>query len=227
MITLKVRCVPGLPTFADDSTVQQAVQEAAHQDIRLSVSQLANNRQQLSAWSCIPDWKHTLDHQTLKTSSLLGLSTYLYLWGVRQKSLHRPLTAGSGSSMSKHSTICYHWPLKNIIIILKLIIIIFLTFTLQTLFQLAVYFPALLNAGCSHFNSKFLQRVWNLKTVTSRLKTVNSSEELWKLCLGLNLLRLWWCLTSKQLHQIWKSLNWILRNDFKHRKLSPQLHWRV
>lgn len=39
----------------------------------------------------------------------------------------------------------------------------FLTFTLQTLSQLSIDFLALLNAGGSHFYSKFLQRVGDLK----------------------------------------------------------------
>lgn len=45
----KLRAVPGLSIFANNSTVQQAVEEAAHQDVRLTVSQLANDREHLSA----------------------------------------------------------------------------------------------------------------------------------------------------------------------------------
>lgn len=52
------RAVPGLSCFADEATVQQAVEEAGHQDVRLSVSQLGNDREQLSARRSIPD-KHT------------------------------------------------------------------------------------------------------------------------------------------------------------------------
>lgn len=44
-----VRAVPGLSSFANDSTIQQALEEAGHQDVWLGVSQLANNREELSA----------------------------------------------------------------------------------------------------------------------------------------------------------------------------------
>lgn len=57
---LKLRAVPGLSSFADEATVQQAVEEAGHQYVRLSVSQLGNNREQLSARRSIPE-KHTED----------------------------------------------------------------------------------------------------------------------------------------------------------------------
>lgn len=49
LCNIKCRAVPGLSIFADNSTVEQAVEKAAHQDVRLTVSQLANNREYLSA----------------------------------------------------------------------------------------------------------------------------------------------------------------------------------
>lgn len=58
---IKLKAVPGLSTFADDSTVQQAVEEAGHQDVRLTFSQLGNDREELPAWRSIPE-KHTHTH---------------------------------------------------------------------------------------------------------------------------------------------------------------------
>lgn len=52
------RAVPWLSIFADDSTVQQAVEEAGHQDDRLTLGQLGNDREQLSA-GCSISVKHT------------------------------------------------------------------------------------------------------------------------------------------------------------------------
>lgn len=53
--------VPWLATFADDGAVQQAVEEAGHQDVRLTVSQLSDDREELSARCSIPE-KHTHSH---------------------------------------------------------------------------------------------------------------------------------------------------------------------
>lgn len=57
-VCIRFWVVPGLSIFADDSTVQQAEENAAHQDVRLTLSQLANDREHLSAWCSIPE-KHT------------------------------------------------------------------------------------------------------------------------------------------------------------------------
>lgn len=52
---MKLKGVPWHSAFADDSTVQQAVEEAGDEDFRLSLSQLANNRQERSARCTIPE----------------------------------------------------------------------------------------------------------------------------------------------------------------------------
>lgn len=53
--------VPWLSTFADDAAVEQAVEEAGHQDVRLTLSQLSDDREELSARCSIPE-KHTHNH---------------------------------------------------------------------------------------------------------------------------------------------------------------------
>lgn len=50
-----MRGVPWHAALADDSTVEQAVQQAGDQDVRLSLSQLANHRQEHSARRGIPE----------------------------------------------------------------------------------------------------------------------------------------------------------------------------
>lgn len=55
---VKFKVIPGLSNPADDATVQQAVEEAGHQDVRLTVSQLGNNGEELPAGCSIPE-KHT------------------------------------------------------------------------------------------------------------------------------------------------------------------------
>lgn len=92
------------------------------------------------------------------------LYTYLYLCGVRQKSLHKPLIAESGNSertSEEELESIIELTLKNMC--RRMNEIKSPTFAFYTFFQLSEYFLTLFHTGCSHFYSKFLQCVWNLK----------------------------------------------------------------
>ena len=60
--------VPWLSIFADDATVQQAVEEVGHQDVGLTVSQLSDDGEELSARCSIPE-KNTHTHTHTHTHS--------------------------------------------------------------------------------------------------------------------------------------------------------------
>ena len=65
-LNIKFRGTPRLSSFVDHSTVEEGVEETGDQDVRLTVSQLANDREELSAGCSISE-THT--HSQVKTKN--------------------------------------------------------------------------------------------------------------------------------------------------------------